>query len=256
MAITYNLKLSEIFNDFLLTIEDNDYISSANPALVWSVMKRGAREINSDVGGTLKSVKRDVESTTSLVTLPNGVISISKVAFADSDGLLYLLKENTNLAINPQTSGSSSFPTEGFSSGSSDEALNDIVFHNYLLDGNYGQLYGRGGGSTHGQYRVNYIDQVIYLDTSNDYGEVYIEYVSDPVLEDDPIVHAHNEEALRNYTYYKLISTKSSVPGGEKARARKDYFNELRRAKSRFTTFNKQEAMVISRKNFKLSPKS
>lgn len=246
----YFIPLTDIYNDFLLSIEDSDYISSVNHALVWSTMKKGAREFVLDVNntGVAKTVKLTVMST-SAIALPSDCMQVTKVGFLDGDGLIYQLKESGNIGL--QTG-----PTNGFSTGQLEEGFDDLVFHNYLLDGNYGQLYGMGGGKTYGEYRVNWASGNIELDTSNSYTEVYVEYIADPVGSRTPDVHIFAEEPIRLYTYYKLISNKSNVPGGEKARARKEYFNELRRAKSRFTVFNKQEAMAISRKNFRLSPKS
>lgn len=253
MAIDYYVDLSDIYNDFLLTIEDSDYISSVNPMLVWTIMKRGAREFSLDVHARLRTKSLTIDSTNS-ITIPPNAISITKVGFVDSDGLIYQLRENVNMVDDKDSHA----PTQGFSGSTSNasEGLDDVVFHNYLLDGNYGQIYGMGGGKTHGTYRVNYSGGTIQLDTSSSATKVFVEYVEDLASVQDPKVHVFAEEPIRLYTYYKLIQAKSNVPGGEKARARKEYFNELRRANSRFTTFNKQEAMNISRKNFRLSPKS
>tara|TARA_R100000329_G_scaffold150827_1_gene144773 strand:+ start:454 stop:1212 length:759 start_codon:yes stop_codon:yes gene_type:complete len=252
MANDYYVKLSDIYNDFLLTIEDSDYISSVNPMLVWTTMKRGAREFSLDVHAKLRTKNLTIGGNNT-VDIPTNAISVTKVGFVDSDGLIYQLVENKNHVAREVSDA----PTAGFSgTTTSEEGLNDIVFHNYLLDGNYGQIYGMGGGKTHGTYTMDYPGGKIQLDTSTNATEVFVEYLEDMATMQDPEVHVFAEEPIRLYTYYKLIQSKSNVPGGEKARARKEYFNELRRANSRFTTFNKQEAMSISRKNFRLSPKS
>jgi len=55
--------------------------------------------------------------------------------------------------------------------------------------------------------------------------------------------------------YYKLIERKASVPAGEKARARSEYYNERRKANARLSTFTKEEALKTIRKNFMQAPK-
>ena len=85
--------------------------------------------------------------------------------------------------------------------------------------------------------------------------EVVIEYVADEARSTDPMVHVYCEEALRCYIYYKLCERKTSVNAGEKARARTEYYNELRKAKARLNNFTKEEALKTIRKNFKQAPK-
>ena len=68
-------------------------------------------------------------------------------------------------------------------------------------------------------------------------------------------MHVYAEEALRSYIYYKLIERKASVPAGEKARARSEYYNERRKANARLSTFTKEEALKTIRKNFMQAPK-
>ncbi len=57
------------------------------------------------------------------------------------------------------------------------------------------------------------------------------------------------------YIYYRLIERKSNVPLSEKQRARAEYYNERRKASARLNTFTKEEALQVTRKNFKLSTK-
>lgn len=63
------------------------------------------------------------------------------------------------------------------------------------------------------------------------------------------------EEALRSYIYWKCIQRKRGVPLGEKQIAKKDYYNQKRLARARMMNFSKEDAIQVSRKNFKQSPK-
>jgi hypothetical protein len=84
---------------------------------------------------------------------------------------------------------------------------------------------------------------------------VVLEYVADEARSRNPSIHVYAEEALRAYIYYKVIERKSTVPMGEKQRARSEYYNELRKANARLSNFNKEEALQVIRRNFRQSPK-
>ena len=129
------------------------------------------------------------------------------------------------------------------------------VFENYLYQGGMGRMYGAGGAHMRGQYRVNFDEARIELDTESAISEVVIEYVSDEARSTNPIVHVYAEAALRAYIYYKLVERKSNVPMAEKSRARQEYYNERRKAKARLSNFSKAEALSTIRKNFKPAPK-
>jgi hypothetical protein len=84
------------------------------------------------------------------------------------------------------------------------------------------------GGHLAGAYRVNLDQNRIEIEGNDGYSEVVIEYVADEARSTDPEVHVYAEEALRAYMYYKIIERKSSVPANEKARARAEYYNEIK----------------------------
>ena len=135
------------------------------------------------------------------------------------------------------------------------DTYDSFVFRNFLYESNQGNLYGLGGGHKLGHYRLNMEESRIEIDSSSDYSEVVLEYVADQAKETNPDVHVYAEEALRAYIYYRVIERKSTVPMGEKQRARQEYYNELRKANARMKSFSKEDALQVIRKNFKMSPK-
>jgi len=72
---------------------------------------------------------------------------------------------------------------------------------------------------------------------------------------DTPKIHKFCEEALRSYMYYKYIQRKRGIPANEKQMAKRAYYNDKRLARARMMNFNKETAMLTSRKAFKQSPK-
>ena len=119
-----------------------------------------------------------------------------------------------------------------------------------------GRLYGMGGGQGAGEYRINWQENRIEISLLSDTTQVVLEHISDGAKCDNPCVPVYAEEALRAYIYYKVITRKSSVPMSEKQRARAEYYNERRLANARLKSFNKFDALSVSRRNFKLSPKA
>ena len=115
--------------------------------------------------------------------------------------------------------------------------------------------YGLGGGTLYGQFRVNLDQNRIELSVNSDISEIVLEYIADEARAEDPSVHIYAEQALRSYIYYRIIERKSSVPANEKARARQEYYNELRKANARMKSFTKEELLKTIRKNSKQAPK-
>ena len=264
MARNY-VTLDDLTNDFLLSVQEDDYTSNVSKPLVFNYLKRAIREMEFDIHKRVKSMKIPLSSNNT-IALPVDYVDMVKIGVVGGDGMVYVFGENKNINYSQTNAGSTAAPdqgtedskssTTGFGGGTNDfQDLDHYVFNNYLLDGNYGQLYGIGGGQKYGQYRINLDQNRIEIDTSSSYSEVVLEYICDPALEKNPTVHIYAEEAVRAFTYYKLIERKSSVPAGEKARARKEAYNEMRKAKSRLSTFTKEEALRVIRKNFKQSPK-
>jgi len=280
------ITLREVIDDFIITMDGDDYVSHASDSAIRNVGLRGIREFGFDVTARVKSLKRTVESNNT-ITLPDDYVDLVKVGIVGGDGIVYILGENKNINYSRilQTSTDTDLDDDGedgssltdvFDDGPLNIPANEIgdridsktageggsfsdydvsIFDNYLYQGGIGRLYGLGGGHVSGEYRINLDQNRIEIDTSSSFGEVVLEYVADEARSSNPIIHVYAEEALRSYMYYKLCERKSTVPMNEKQRARSEYYNERRKAKSRLSNFTKEEATRIIRKNFKLSPK-
>jgi hypothetical protein len=281
-----HVSLRQVIDDFIITMDSDDYISNVNDAAIRNIALRGIRELGFDVTSRIRSLKRAVNSN-STVTLPDDYVDLTKLGVV-IDGIVYVLGENKNINISQKIEDANSgeagddattIGTDQFDAGPLDIVANRIqdrtddttdtsggggdsdndydfyVFQNYLYQGGMGRLYGAGGGHLRGYYRINLDQNRIELDTDNEVTEVVIEYVADEARSAYPVVHTYAEEALRCYMYYKLCERKSTVPAGEKARARQEYYNERRKAKARMSNFTKEEALKTIRQNFRQSPK-
>jgi len=272
------ITLRQILDDFILTLDGDDYVSTASDVAIRNFARRGIRELGFDVTSKIKSLKRTVQSNDT-VTLPDDYVDLVKIGVVDSDGLVYVLGQNKNLNYSRQytdaenTTVSDAGPLNiddnividredsksatGGNSGNVDvvDGFDSYIFRNYIYENSLGRLYGMGGGQQEGDYRINLDQNRIELEVNSGVTEVVIEYVADEARSTNPMVHVYAEEALRAYIYYKLCERKSSVPANEKARARAEYYNERRKAKARLSNFSKEEALRTIRKNYKQSPK-
>ena len=275
------IPVSEVVDDYILSIESDDYASSASDNLIRTYALRGIREMGFDMSRIIRSLKLSVNTTNNTVELPDDYVDWTKVGVVGSDGLVYVLGENKNLNYSQKyatdASGdtydsngdglleredSKSATNSGSPSVGSDitDGTDSYIFRNYVYENNQGRLYGAGGGHYYGEFRINLDQNRIELKGNNSMNEVVIEYIADEgrhgVGKLNMVqVHIYAEEALRAYIYYRLIERKSSVPAGEKARARSEYYNERRKANARLKSVTKEEILKTIRKNFKQAPK-
>ena len=286
--------LRDVIEDFVLTIDEDDYIRNANDVVIRNTALRGIREFGFDVTSRVKSIKADISSN-STVALPDDFVDLIKIGVVDEDGVIRVFAENKNINTSRRLKSTTDFdnaaqdeletaetlnndseagPMGTDNNGHPDNTIADTindrsattgttsgddfeyyVFENYLYQGGMGRVYGAGGGHMRGQYRINFDEARIEIDTESGSSQVVMEYVSDEARSTNPIIHVYAEEALRSCMYYRLIERKTNVPLAEKARARQEYYNERRKAKARISNFSKSEALKTIRKNFRPAPK-
>ena len=262
------ITVSQVVNDYVITLEGDDYANNASDTLIHNYALRGIREMGFDLMQRVRSLK--LSSSNNTVTLPDDFVDLVKIGIVGSDGLVHVFGENKNINYsqkyktdaagnNLDSDGDGVFDRvdakSGTTAGGVFGADDFIVFSNYIYQNNIGQIYGLGGGFYEGEYRLNLDQNRIELATNTAVQEVVIEYIADEARSTCPTIHIQAEEALRSYIYYKLIERKSSVPTVEKNRARAEYYNERRKANARLKAFSKEEALKTIRKNFKQAPK-
>jgi hypothetical protein len=275
MARNY-VNLDQVVNDFIITLDGDDYAAGASDTAIRTMALRGVRDMGFDMLKVVRSLKLPVNSATDSVGLPDDYVDWTKVGVVGSDGLVYVLGQNKNInysqkyatvdSLNYDQDGDGLFEREDSKTSTTGgspvadsgitDGMNSYIFRNYIHGDDAGRLYGIGGGNYYGEFRINLDQNRIELKTNSSISELVIEYVADEARSSNPRVHVYAEEALRSYMYYRIIERKSSVPANEKARARAEYYNERRRANSRMKSFTKEEALKTIRKNFKQAPKA
>ena len=274
------ITLRQLINDYIITLDGDDFASNASDAAIRNFALRGIREFGFDVTSRVKSIKRTI-SNNNTIALPDDYVDIVKMGQVDGDGILRVFRQNKHINYSQRilqedgmdttsTSDSDEGPldipnnlilnredSKSATSNSGPDAgdLDFYIFENYVHQGGLGRLYGAGGGYAPGQYRINLDQNRIEIDTDSGVGDIVLEYISDEARSTNPVIHVYAEEALRCYIYYKLCERKSTIPANEKTRARAEYYNERRKAKARLSNFSKEEALKTIRKNFMQAPK-
>ena len=272
------VKLSQVIRDFMITLDHDDYVSNASDTAIRNTALRGIRELGFDIGKKIRSIKLNIESNNTVI-LPDDYVDVTKLGIIGSDGVIRALNQNGNLNYSQKYEVDSSGTATNETNDSEENPLNiesnlikdrqddktstastessslSFIFENYVFQGGTGRLYGVGGGSSPGEYRINLDQNRIEVAANSSFSQVVMEYVADEARSTDPEVHVYAEEALRSYIYYKLCERKVSVPANEKARARTEYYNERRKANARLSNFTKSEALKTIRKNFMQAPK-
>lgn len=271
MARNY-VPLKQVINDFMLSLDGNDFAAHVSDAAVRNFALRGVRELGFDMLKVIRSLKLSVNSANNTVELPDDYVDWSKVGIVGGDGLVYVLGENKNINYSQKYSDVNNVnydadgdglldreddkgSTKGTVGGTTDDGFGSYIFRNYVYGNTAGQLYGHGGGRYQGEFRVNLDQNRIEIKANTDVSKLVIEYVADEARSSNPQVHVYAEEALMAYMYYKMIERKAAVPANEKARARSEYYNERRKANARMKSFTKEEALRTIRKNYKQAPK-
>jgi hypothetical protein len=270
MARNY-VPLKQVINDFMISLDGNDYAAHASDAAVKNFALRGLRELGFDMLKVIRSLKLSVNTANNTAELPDDYVDWSKVGIVGGDGLVYVLGENKNINYSQKysTSSGSTYDADGdglldreddktggsTGGGAVDDGFGSYIFRNYVYGNNQGQLYGMGGGRYQGEFRVNLDQNRIEIKSNSNVTDLVIEYVADEARSSNPQVHAYAEEALIAYIYYKLVERKAAVPYNEKMRARQEYYNERRKANARMKSVTKEEALKTIRKNYKQAPK-
>lgn len=236
------ITIKDIVNDLQVMIDDTSYDKDAQIYQLRLLALQGLRELTFDAEQIVKAIDKVVGSNLTTST-PNDLVDIKRIGFLDDDNIFHPLSKDVNLSL--------SAGTESDRIGGSKDHEDNPYYHTDL-----GKKFGVGGGQNSlGYYRHNRYNNNIYFSSNLKGKTVLLEYIADTATFTNPKIHVFCEEALRCYVYYKYIQRKRGVPANEKQMAKRAYYNEKRLARARMMNFSKEQAMQVSRKAFKQSPK-
>ena len=114
MARNY-VPLKQVINDFMISLDGNDYAAHASDAAVKNFALRGLRELGFDMLKVIRSLKLSVNTANNTAELPDDYVDWSKVGVVGADGLVYVLGENKNINYSQKysTSSGSTYDADG-----------------------------------------------------------------------------------------------------------------------------------------------
>lgn len=267
------ISLGDFVDDFLFEIQEDDtYLKYANRSRICNMALKAIREFQVDIGGTLKSLRLTIDTDTNSVDFPEDFVDYSKIGILDSQCNVRTLGRNDKLNISSDllldSNGNKLLDSDGIelttetpcdpqsqSQTFYEDFLSGSLYYNYYRNGSVGQLYGAPTGQNRlGEYRIDYENSRIEF-ASVIKSEIILEYIADESMKSNPLIPVKLVEALKQYTYWKMICFKSNVPIGEKERARREYFNEKRLAKQRMKSAKLYELVQAARTGSKQAPK-
>ena len=79
--------LQQMINDYIVTMQEDDYDSSASDVVIRNFALRGIRELGFDLSRRIKSLKLAVNTTNKTVDLPDDFVNWVKVGVVGDDGI-------------------------------------------------------------------------------------------------------------------------------------------------------------------------
>lgn len=185
----HKIKISQVINDFQLTMDGDDYASNVSDIALRNFALRGVREIGFDLGKKIKSLKLPIASNNT-VSLPNDFVDISKLGIVDSDGILRVFGNNKNINYSrkyeAQSDGAATVPgannqynvSEGLSSGdqlpntANNDANDHVIANNKVMNtvGDKGATTGASGDADAGDLSYYIFENYLYQGGS---GQLY-----------------------------------------------------------------------------------
>lgn len=234
--------LNSLISEFIASQGKDSYVATVEDYEVLYWMRSGLQNFSFDILKEIKSIELDMFPSGKVV-LPKDFVGLVRFSYVDDKGQAHVMIEDER-------------------SGIAKSYLQDHEY-NILLDHTYEPLE----GSPPKSMDLNLVPvcagcKPVDLLSSGDYildkdagtimftripkSETFLmEYFSDGLEEADEKVHKFAEEALYDYTYWKLIQRNRNVPANEKERARREFFNSKRLAEARLNPIKWNEIIQI-----------
>ncbi len=237
---------------------DQSAQSSTQYRRVWGLAYRAMQELGMDVFYTAQTLKLTVEANKTVI-LPSDYISWIKVGVMNDKGEVATLRKNTQLtSYGIQSVNRLTMNTDGNFSMLFDPSRN--FYSNFLTGGGSMQLFGLPAGTVNfGEFNIDEIEGLIYLDNNFDSAYIILEYLAAPTENSEYKIPIQCKEAVISYCAWKDIQYLGQgrrVNLSEKEERRRQWVREKRLARARVNPFRIAEANDTTREGTRLALKS
>lgn len=248
------MKLDEVVRQYMIFRGDE---TEANYERYYNAGVRGLRDLRFDVSGTpvVKEIPLDNNGS---ADLPLDFVRYIKVGLINEVGELICYGENPSLALQQNTNDCGE-PTTWKAQIPNVNSV-DIIptsvnagYHTTTHVNNHGETIGRFYGLKNrvgiGEFKIDIERNKLQVSSQTSKRSVILEYMSDiDKSGNDYFVHPFLEDAVISYIEWKTNQYKKSVPVGEKAFLKSEYYNEKRKAGLRISSRDISILMQYSRK--------
>ena len=90
-------QLSQVIDDFIISLDSDNYAAGASDNIIRSYALRGIREMGFDILKKIRSLKITVDTSNNTAEFPDDFVDWSKIGVVGEDGIVYALGENKNI---------------------------------------------------------------------------------------------------------------------------------------------------------------
>lgn len=249
--------LKDIIDNIMVqSINEDSYLKGIARYHALQLAKRLMQDLNYDAMNEIRVYESTITAANK-VLVPEDYVDYVRLSLVTTRGMLIPIFVNKNLNISFQylRDNSNEIITDNLgypikTQGSRREVRDNTTRRYFVYlptsDTEYiydNAFYGITGGqvSETGDYRYDPDAHEFLLDNIPDeFSTVVLEYISDPILaERDPTrlrVHKYFQSAMEAGIYYMFIDKLRNVPRVEKEAARREFYNEVRKARRRIFT--------------------
>lgn len=249
--------LEELVDNFMLSINDDDYHVNTPKERILLQFMRGFRTIYTDIANEIKAVQLTLSDDLAVV-LPQDFVQLVRLSWVDETGKLHLIAIDRRLNIAKSYLQDQNYNLLFDSNGNilmgsgerpqiDDAEINRFEF--YMPQADLSEVY------FNGRYNIDKENGFIYFSSDLAFKNIVLEYISDGLYFGDNNttiadlkIHKFCEPAINNFVYYELIKNRRNVPAYEKQRARKEYFVELKNARMKLNALRYIDLIQVFKK--------
>jgi hypothetical protein len=250
-----NITLETIVNDFMAGQDPDDYTATVKRSQILLRARQAIQDLYFDVANEVKGRTLVIDSRLQIV-MPTDYVDYVRISWVDELGILHPMAANKSKAaaktylqdheFNILFDGDGCILEDSSSVASSANSLDDKAKDRARLSGCciYPFIPNKNLSNSYpnGSFVINKEVGVIQFSSDIESKTIVLEYFSDGLAKgcdgksDEQIsIHKFCSKAVREYIYFELIKNRRNVPANEKLRARKEYYNERRKAKQRLS---------------------
>lgn len=258
-----NITLETIVNDYLAGQDPDDYTATVSRSKVLLKARQAIQELYFDVANVIKGRSLVIDNRLQIV-MPTDYVDYVRISWVDERGVLHPLASNKSKAAastylqdhlyNILFDANGCILEDGSPVASAIDSLNDgakdIAKQSGCCNYTFAPNKNLANSYPNGSFVINKELGVIQFSSDIESKTIVLEYFSDGLASgcegksDDQIsIHKFCSKAVRDYIYYELVKNRRNVPMNEKLRARKEYYNERRKAKQRLSGMKLQDIL-------------